>query len=120
DTGGAHNDGVVAPGQRLRDRQNYRVAAGQIVVSLDVLNRFGNRRHAGLPGVLVTAIMRNRQCPARRSGLKWNSCRCCYRGALDGAASPKGIAPGCRMVAALASSNDRAPIWPRDARNSSV
>jgi hypothetical protein len=42
-------------------------------------------------------------------------------GRLDARVLPvKPIAPGWRIVAALASAIDRAPIWPRQARNSSI
>ena len=49
DAGGAHNDGVVAAGERLRDCQHHRIATRQVVIGLGVLERLGNCRHEGLP-----------------------------------------------------------------------
>ena len=49
DTGGGNDHRIVAAGQRLRDREHDRVAARERVIGLNVLKRFGCRRHKGLP-----------------------------------------------------------------------
>ena len=54
------DDGVVAAGQRLRDRQHHGVATGQLSSGLACWKGFGDRRHGRAPGKppLVAVIRR--------------------------------------------------------------
>src|SRR5262249_19559376 len=111
DAGGGNDHRIVAARKRPRGREPERVAARERVIGLDMLERFGGRRHwtGSRKRPLVAANPGNCQCPPCRAGLS-----AVYR--LRGARTARGVssmitAPGWRMLASLASVMVRAPIW---------
>ena len=102
DAAGRDHHGVVAAGQRLRDRQHQRIAPGEPVVDDDavaasatadiVIPRSVDSR--SVMAAVLPAAVRISHCRAAQI-------RTCERSA-----------PGCRITTLRASAGECAPIWP--------